>query len=84
MGGIAWELGVLTGLAEAGVALLDADLVVGTSAGAVVAAQLFSGQPVEELFARQVDGRAAAAELPIPVSMQELTARFAELAADGP
>jgi len=38
--GIAWELGVLAGLAEAGVDLHDADLVVGTSAGSVVAAQL--------------------------------------------
>jgi len=37
--GIAWELGVLTGLADAGLSL-DADLVVGTSAGAVVAAWL--------------------------------------------
>ncbi|MGV8907612.1 MAG: patatin-like phospholipase family protein [Propionicimonas sp.] len=37
--GIAWELGVLAGLSKAGLPL-DADLVVGTSAGAVVAAQL--------------------------------------------
>jgi len=34
--GIAWEIGVLTGLAEAGVDLTGADLVVGTSAGSVV------------------------------------------------
>lgn len=37
--GIAWELGVLAGLSRAGLPL-DADLVVGTSAGAVVAARL--------------------------------------------
>lgn len=37
--GIAWELGVLAGLSRAGLSL-DADLVVGTSAGAVVAAWL--------------------------------------------
>ena len=37
--GIAWELGVLAGLSRAGLTL-DADLVVGTSAGAVVAARL--------------------------------------------
>ncbi|OZM72793.1 hypothetical protein CFN78_14365 [Amycolatopsis antarctica] len=36
--GIAWELGVLAGLAERGVDLGTADLVVGTSAGAVVGA----------------------------------------------
>lgn len=40
--GIAWELGVLAGLARAGLDL-DADLVVGTSAGAVVAALLTTG-----------------------------------------
>ena len=38
--GIAWEIGVLAGLAEAGVDLSGADLVVGTSAGSVVGAQL--------------------------------------------
>ncbi len=52
--GIAWELGVLAGLAEAGVRLPDADLVVGTSAGSVVGAQLLSGTPVEALYARQL------------------------------
>jgi NTE family protein len=41
--GIAWEWGVLAGLAEAGVALGDADLVVGTSAGSVVGAQIANG-----------------------------------------
>ena len=41
--GIAWEIGVLAGLAEAGVDLTGADLVVGTSAGSVVGAQLTSG-----------------------------------------
>ena len=40
--GVAWELGILHGLAEAGVDLTDADLVVGTSAGSVVAAQITS------------------------------------------
>ena len=52
--GIAWEVGVLAGLAEAGVDLASADLVVGTSAGSVVGAALRSGTPVEELFATQL------------------------------
>jgi len=52
--GVAWELGMLAGLAEAGVDLSTADLVVGTSAGAVVGAQFASGIPVEELYARQL------------------------------
>ena len=52
--GIAWEIGVLAGLAEAGVDLTGADLVVGTSAGSVVGAQLTSGADLEALFARQL------------------------------
>ena len=53
--GIAWEVGVLAGLAEAGVDLSGADLVVGTSAGSVVGAQLTSGADLEALFARQLE-----------------------------
>ena len=53
--GVAWETGVLLGLLESGNDLLaDLDLVVGTSAGSTVAAQILSGTSLEELFARQV------------------------------
>jgi NTE family protein len=42
--GIGWQLGLLSGLAEAGLDVrLDAGLFVGTSAGATVAAQITSG-----------------------------------------
>jgi NTE family protein len=58
--GIAWEIGVLAGLAEAGVDLGTADLVVGTSAGSVVGAALRSGTPVEDLFAAQLEEPEAA------------------------
>ncbi|GAB3349690.1 patatin-like phospholipase family protein [Modestobacter lapidis] len=53
--GIAWETGVVAGLADAGVDLTTADLVVGTSAGSVVGAQLTTGTPVEDLFAGQLE-----------------------------
>src|SRR5215203_1575582 len=53
--GVAWEIGVLAGLAEAGVDLTGADLVVGTSAGSVVGAQVTSGAGIEELYARQLE-----------------------------
>jgi NTE family protein len=53
--GIAWEIGVLAGLAEAGVDLTGADLVIGTSAGSVVGAQLTSGAPLEAMYARQLE-----------------------------
>jgi NTE family protein len=52
--GVAWELGVLAGLAEAGIDLLAADLFVGTSAGSVVAAQVTSGVPLAELYQKQL------------------------------
>jgi NTE family protein len=53
--GIAWEIGMVAGLADAGIDLTTADLVVGTSAGSVVGAQLRSGADVESLYARQLE-----------------------------
>ena len=52
--GVAWELGVLAGLAELGVDLSDADLVVGTSAGSVVGADLTSGAGLAGLYEAQL------------------------------
>ena len=50
--GNAWEIGVIAGLAEAGLDMTKAaDLVVGTSAGATAAAQVRSGIPPAELLA---------------------------------
>jgi NTE family protein len=57
--GIAWETGILVGIADespaAARALLESDVLLGTSAGSAVAAQLGSGLGLTELFARQVD-----------------------------
>lgn len=52
--GIAWEIGVLAGLAAAGTDLSGADLVVGTSAGSVVGAQLTSGAELQAMYERQL------------------------------
>jgi NTE family protein len=50
--GQAWQIGVIAGLAEAGLDLTEAaDLVVGTSAGATTAAWVRSGIPAAELLA---------------------------------
>lgn len=50
--GNAWLIGVIAGLAEAGLDLSEAaDLVIGTSAGATAAAQVRSGIPAAELLA---------------------------------
>jgi NTE family protein len=53
--GIAWEWGMLAGLAEAGIDLASADLVVGTSAGSVVGAQVAAGADVEQRYAAQLE-----------------------------
>jgi NTE family protein len=76
--GIAWELGVLRGLADADAALADrvlgADLVVGTSAGSSVAAQITSGVALEELYEAQL--RPETAEIQVDVDLVTL---FADL-----
>jgi NTE family protein len=49
--GNAWQLGLIAGLADAGVDVTDADLIVGTSAGSTVAAQVTGGPTPAELYA---------------------------------
>ena len=50
--GQAWQIGVIAGLAEAGLDLTEAaDLVVGTSSGSTTAAQARSGIPAADLLA---------------------------------
>jgi NTE family protein len=48
--GIAWMTGLLFGLSEQGVDLGAAEMIVGTSAGSAVAAQLGSALSPQELF----------------------------------
>jgi NTE family protein len=82
--GNAWEIGVLAGLLAAGLDVVDADLVVGTSAGATVAAQT-AGTSAAELLA------AVLAEAPPPTPSRparsvshhlERTSRIIAAAAD--
>jgi len=51
--GNAWLIGVVAGLADAGIDLAEADLIVGTSAGSTAAAQI-AGSPPAALFAAAV------------------------------
>ncbi|MFG3297616.1 patatin-like phospholipase family protein [Micromonospora chersina] len=77
--GIAWELGVLRGLADADPALADrilaADLIVGTSAGSSVAAQITSGVPLDDLYAAQL--RPETAEIEVDADTEKLFADYA-------
>ncbi|MER7621134.1 patatin-like phospholipase family protein [Streptomyces sp. NPDC126503] len=57
--GAGWEIGVIRGLGDAGIDLCGADLIVGSSAGAVVGVQLAAGTAgPEELYERQVGDEA--------------------------
>jgi NTE family protein len=63
--GVAWEIGVIDALAQAGVCLRDADRIIGTSAGAAVGAQLCTEEALESLCARQRVPVAQSAELEV-------------------
>lgn len=52
--GVAWETGIVAGLAAQGIDLALADVIIGTSAGAVVGAGLAAGTDPEKLYAGQL------------------------------
>ncbi len=58
LAGIAWETGILQGIADVAPAtaraLLDSDILVGTSAGSTVAAQISGPLPLSRLYERQI------------------------------
>jgi NTE family protein len=54
--GIAWESGLLAGLAENGVDVSSVDFVVGTSAGSLVGAQLAQGRSPAQIAAPDLAG----------------------------
>ena len=66
--------GLLAGLAEAGSDISRADRVIGTSAGAAMAAQLGSGLPLGELLARQVEPALQSRELMAVVNWERYAA----------
>jgi NTE family protein len=73
--GIAWETGLVAGLATGGVRLADADLIVGTSAGSVVGAQLALGRDPAAMYEaqRQAAASAAAARAEAPPAPPDLS-----------
>lgn len=76
VGGIAWLTGMLVGLADAGQDVTGAGLLVGTSAGSAVAAQVGSGLSLEELYARQVDPALQAAEIMAELDLEKFAAEI--------
>ncbi|KUI19087.1 MULTISPECIES: patatin-like phospholipase family protein [Mycobacterium] len=76
--GIAWETGILTGIADESPATADAllasDVLVGTSAGSTVAAQLGSGLGLPALFDRQTS--ATSSEINPGAGIETITQMF--------
>lgn len=68
--GLAWEIGLLAGLAECGVDLAQADLFIGCSAGSVVGAQLAQDVPLDQLLRSQLAPADISAEQFRPYSQQ--------------
>ena len=52
--GIAWETGLIAGLAGLGIDLAAADVIIGTSAGSVVGTDIACGQELEALYQAQL------------------------------
>jgi NTE family protein len=84
LAGIAWELGVLRGIQDDSSAtvqaLLQSDVLIGTSAGSAVAAQLGSGLPLDELYERQIAG--VSKELAPGVDIDDITELFLQALSD--
>jgi NTE family protein len=82
--GIAWETGILLGIADespaAARALLESDVLLGTSAGSAVVAQLGSGLGLADLFARQVEE--ASAEIDPGVGIEGIAELFLAAVSD--
>ena len=77
--GIAWETGVLFGLAEGGIDPLAADLLLGTSAGAAVAAQISSGVQLAELYDKHAFPQEESSELTVDFDAEKMMAEFVPL-----
>lgn len=80
LAGIAWETGVLAGLAAADVDVGGADLVVGTSAGSLVGAWVAGGRPAAESYQRVTDAPLPGEDLTPAATMADMVAMFGELA----
>jgi NTE family protein len=83
--GIAWELGILSGLHDAGVDLRGADVIIGTSAGSVVGAQITSGTDLASLFAAQLTPVEQSRERMVAFDLAQMIEAFSQaIAGAGP
>lgn len=79
--GISWTTGLLAGLAEGGVDVTGADLVVGTSAGSVVGTQVALGRTLDELMDAQSQPPTDGLDQRMVIDIPNLMAVFAKWSA---
>lgn len=77
--GVAWEVGVLAGLAAAGIDPFAAAVVVGSSAGSVVGTQVRQRRPIDELLANQRSSAGDGGDAPLNPDLSGLLEIFAVL-----
>jgi NTE family protein len=77
--GVAWECGLLAGLAEHGADVSDADFIVGTSAGSIVGSQLALGKTPRAIYERQLEESPPGRRSSIPTDLTGLIARILKL-----
>jgi NTE family protein len=80
--GVAWELGIITGLRDAGVDVRGADIIIGTSAGSVVGAQISTGTDLENLFASQLTPPDQSKERNVPFDPTQMMETFSKAIAE--
>lgn len=80
--GVAWELGVLLGLYESGVDVRNAQVIVGTSAGSVVGAQIATVSDLESLFAAQLIPAEQSKERMVAFDPAQMMEAFRQAVAD--
>ena len=87
--GVAWEIGIVYGLKQAGIELDAADGIIGTSAGAMVGAQIRQRKNFVQLWQAQVQIAEAGGNNPVRIAdpattqkMMDLLASSTELTAD--
>jgi NTE family protein len=78
--GVGWESGLIAGLEAGGVAVSQADFIIGTSAGSIVGAQLARGRDPMELYQAALE-RVERPDSPTgrPLDMAPLLAQFMKL-----
>ena len=79
--GVAWELGILTGLFDTDLDVRNADIIIGTSAGSVVGAQIASGTDLASLFASQFTPVEQSKERTVKFDTTQMMEAFGQAAA---